>query len=187
MMKALDSDTSAKPEETINYLVSLAWLYILYRQYDVAATILNAVVDSSGSNPQQLGVAYNMLAIALKRTNNTKKAVESCYKALRLSEEANMTHNQAISLANFGMLCLHAAAGKLAEHYYIKAVKLFAKLPSMDCGQEFIQTLLQLGRYYVNRTQREKGRFYYEWAFLVAMEISHLESKCWSFGGEHLL
>lgn len=187
MMKALDSDTSANPEETINYLVSLAWLYILYRQYDVAATILNAVVDSSGSNPQQLGVAYNMLAIALKRTNNTKKAVESCYKALRLSEEANMTHNQAISLANFGMLCLHAAAGKLAEHYYIKAVKLFAKLPSMDCGQEFIQTLLQLGRYYVNRTQREKGRFYYEWAFLVAMEISHLESKCWSFGGEHLL
>uniref|UniRef100_A0A803XV63 SH3 domain-containing protein n=1 Tax=Meleagris gallopavo TaxID=9103 RepID=A0A803XV63_MELGA len=177
MMKALDSDTSAKPEETINYLVSLAWLYVLYRQYDVAATILNAVVDSSWSNPQQLGVAYNMLAIALKRTNDTKKAAENCYKALRLSEEANMTHNQAISLANFGVLCLHAAASKLAEHYYIKAVKLFAKLPSMDCGQEFIQTLLQLGRYYVSRTQREKGRFYYEWAFLVAMEISHLESQ----------
>uniref|UniRef100_A0A669P4N6 SH3 domain and tetratricopeptide repeats 1 n=1 Tax=Phasianus colchicus TaxID=9054 RepID=A0A669P4N6_PHACC len=177
MMKALDSDTSAKPEETINYLVSLAWLYVLYRQYDVAATILNAVVDSSWSNPQQLGVAYNMLAIALKRTNNTKKAAESCYKALRLSEEANMTHNQAISLANFGVLCLRAAASKLAEHYYIKAVKLFAKLPSVDCGQEFIQTLLQLGHYYVSRTQREKGRFYYEWAFLVAMEISHLESQ----------
>ncbi|XP_048799470.1 SH3 domain and tetratricopeptide repeat-containing protein 1 isoform X2 [Lagopus muta] len=177
MMKALDSDTSAKPEETINYLVSLAWLYVLYRQYDVAATILNAVVDSSWSNPQQLGVAYNMLAIALKRTNNTKKAAESCYKALRLSEEANMTHNQAISMANFGELCLHAAASKLAEHYYIKAVKLFAKLPSVDCGQEFIQTLLQLGRYYVSRTQREKGRFYYEWAFLIAMEISHLESQ----------
>ncbi|OXB62315.1 hypothetical protein ASZ78_002958 [Callipepla squamata] len=130
MMKTLDSDTSAKPEETINYLVSLAWLYILYRQYDVAATILNAVVDSSWSSPQQLGVAYNMLAIALKRTNNTKKAAESCYKALRLSEEANLTHNQAISLANFGVLCLHAAASKLAEHYYIRAVKLFAKLPS---------------------------------------------------------
>ncbi|OXB75746.1 UNVERIFIED_CONTAM: hypothetical protein H355_013355 [Colinus virginianus] len=130
MMKTLDFDTSAKPEETINYLVSLAWLYILYRQYDVAATILNAVVDSSWSSPQQLGVAYNMLAIALKRTNNTKKAAESCYKALRLSEEANMTHNQAISLANFGVLCLHAAASKLAEHYYIRAVKLFAKLPS---------------------------------------------------------
>ncbi|XP_009327164.1 PREDICTED: SH3 domain and tetratricopeptide repeat-containing protein 1 [Pygoscelis adeliae] len=177
MMKALDSDVSAKPEETINNLVSLAWLYILYRQYDVALAILNAVVDSSWSNPQQLGIAYNMLAIALKRTKNTKEAAEGYYKALRLSEETNMTHNQAVALANFGALCLHAAASKLAEHYYIRAVKLFSKLPSMDCGQDFIQVLLQLGCYYVGGTQREKGRFYYEWAFLVAMETSHLESQ----------
>nr|XP_009489820.1 PREDICTED: SH3 domain and tetratricopeptide repeat-containing protein 1 [Pelecanus crispus] len=177
MMKALDSDVSAKPEETINHLVSLAWLYILYRQYDVALAILNAVVDSSWSNPQQQGIAYNMLAIALKRTSNTKEAAESYHKALRLSEETNMTHNQAIALANFGTLCLHAAASKLAEHYYIRAVKLFSKLPSMDCGQDFIQVLLQLGCYYVGGTQREKGRFYYEWAFLVAMETSHLESQ----------
>ncbi|XP_074721773.1 SH3 domain and tetratricopeptide repeat-containing protein 1 isoform X2 [Strix uralensis] len=176
MMKALNS-VSAKPEETINYLVSLAWLYILYRQHDGALAILNAIVDSSWSNPHQLGIAYNMLAIALKRTNNTKEAAESYYKALRLSEETDMTHNQAIALANFGGLCLHAAASKLAEHYYIRAVKLFAKLPSMDCGQDFIQVLLQLGCYYVGGTQREKGRFYYEWAFLVAMETSHLESQ----------
>ncbi|KFQ87754.1 SH3 domain and tetratricopeptide repeat-containing protein 1, partial [Phoenicopterus ruber ruber] len=176
MMKALDS-VSAKPEETINYLFSLAWLYILYKQYDVALAILNAVVDSSWSNPQQLGIAHNMLAIALKRTNNTKEAAESYYKALRLSEEADMTHNQAIALANFGALCLHAAASKLAEHYYIRAVKLFSKLPSIDCGQDFIQVLLQLGCYYVGGTQREKGRFYYEWAFLVAMETNHLESQ----------
>uniref|UniRef100_A0A663DK22 SH3 domain and tetratricopeptide repeats 1 n=1 Tax=Aquila chrysaetos chrysaetos TaxID=223781 RepID=A0A663DK22_AQUCH len=177
MMKALDSDVSAKPEETINYLVSLAWLYILYRQYDVALAILNAVVDSSWSNPQQLGIAYNMLAIALKRTNNTKEAAQSYYKALRLSEETDMTHNQAVALANFGALCLHVAASKLAEHYYIRAVKLFSKLPSTDCGQDFIQVLLQLGCYYVDGTQREKGRFYYEWAFLVAMETNHLESQ----------
>ncbi|XP_052636521.1 SH3 domain and tetratricopeptide repeat-containing protein 1 [Harpia harpyja] len=177
MMKALDSDVSAKPEGTINYLVSLAWLYILYRQYDVALAILNAVVDSSWSNPQQLGIAYNMLAIALKRTNNTKEAAQSYYKALRLSEETDMTHNQAVALANFGALCLHVAASKLAEHYYIRAVKLFSKLPSTDCGQDFIQVLLQLGCYYVDGTQREKGRFYYEWAFLVAMETNHLESQ----------
>uniref|UniRef100_A0A672V0L1 SH3 domain and tetratricopeptide repeats 1 n=1 Tax=Strigops habroptila TaxID=2489341 RepID=A0A672V0L1_STRHB len=177
MMKALDSDVSSKPEETMNYLVALAWLYILYRQYDVALAILNAVVDSSWSNPQQLGCAYNMLAIALKRTNNTKEAAESYYKALRLSEETDMTHNQAIVLANFGTLCLHAAASKLAEYYYIRAVKLFSKLPSMDYSQDFIQVLLQLGCYYVGGTQREKGRFYYEWAFLVAMETNHLESQ----------
>ncbi|XP_056345091.1 SH3 domain and tetratricopeptide repeat-containing protein 1 isoform X1 [Oenanthe melanoleuca] len=176
MMKALDS-ASAKPEETINYLISLAWLYILYKQYDVALAILNAVVGSAWSNPQQLGIAYNMLAIALKRTNNTKAAAESYYKALCLSEETEMTHNQAIALANFGVLCLHAAASKLAEHYFIRAVKLFSKLPIMDCGQDFIQVLLQLGCYYVGGTEREKGRFYYEWALLVAMETSHLESQ----------
>uniref|UniRef100_A0A8C3QKM1 SH3 domain and tetratricopeptide repeats 1 n=1 Tax=Cyanoderma ruficeps TaxID=181631 RepID=A0A8C3QKM1_9PASS len=176
MMKALHS-TSAKPEETINYLVSLAWLYILYKQYDVALAILNAVVGSAWSSPQQLGVAYNMLAIALKRTNQTKGAAESYYKALRLSEETEIAHNQAIALANFGALCLHAAASKLAEHYFIRAVKLFSKLPIMDCGQDFIQVLLQLGCYYVGGTEREKGRFYYEWAFLVAMETSHLESQ----------
>ncbi|XP_005045540.1 PREDICTED: SH3 domain and tetratricopeptide repeat-containing protein 1 isoform X2 [Ficedula albicollis] len=176
MMKALDS-ASAKPEETINYLVSLAWLYILYKQYDVALAILNAVVGSAWSNPQQLGIVYNMLAIALKRTNNTKAAAESYYKALCLSEETETTHNQAIALANFGALCLHAAASKLAEHYFIRAVKLFSKLPFMDCGQDFIQVLLQLGCYYVGGTEREKGRFYYEWALLVAMETSHLESQ----------
>ncbi|XP_033369565.1 SH3 domain and tetratricopeptide repeat-containing protein 1 isoform X3 [Parus major] len=176
MMKALDS-ASAKPEETINYLVSLAWLYVLYKQYDVALAILNAVVDSAWSSPQQLGIAYNMLAIALKRTNNTKEAAESYYKALCLSEETEMTHNQAIALANFGALCLHAAASKLAEHYFMRAVKLFCKLPIMDCGQDFTQVLLQLGCYYVGGTEREKGRFYYEWAFLVALETSHLESQ----------
>uniref|UniRef100_A0A8D2QDW8 SH3 domain and tetratricopeptide repeats 1 n=1 Tax=Zonotrichia albicollis TaxID=44394 RepID=A0A8D2QDW8_ZONAL len=176
MMKALDS-ASARPEETINYLVSLAWLYILYKQYEVALAILNTVVGSAWSSPHQLGIAYNMLAIALKRTNNTKGAAESYYKALRLSEETEVTHNQAIALANFGALCLHAAASKLAEHYFIRAVKLFSKLPIMDCGQDFIQVLLQLGRYYVGGTEREKGRFYYEWAFLIAMETSHLESQ----------
>ncbi|OWK59970.1 SH3 domain and tetratricopeptide repeat-containing protein 1 [Lonchura striata] len=176
MMKALDS-ASAKPEETINYLVLLAWLHILYKQYEVALGILNAVVGSAWSSPQQLGIAHNMLAIALKRTNNTKEAAESYYKALCLSEETEIIHNQAIALANFGALCLHVAASKLAEHYFIRAVKLFSKLPIMDCGQDFIQVLLQLGCYYVGGTEREKGRFYYEWAFLVAMEISHLESQ----------
>ncbi|KAM8808816.1 SH3 domain and tetratricopeptide repeat-containing protein 1 [Eudromia elegans] len=177
MMKALDSDISAKPEETINHLVSLAWLYILHRQYDVASAILNAIGDSPRSNPQQLGIVYNMLAIAFKRRNNIKGAAENYYKALCLSQETNRIHNQAIVLANFGALCLHVAASKLAEHYYIRAVKLFSTLPVTDCGPDFIQVLLQLGCYYVSGAQREKGRFYYEWAFLVAMETSHLESQ----------
>nr|XP_042711459.1 SH3 domain and tetratricopeptide repeat-containing protein 1 isoform X8 [Chrysemys picta bellii] len=69
------------------------------------------------------------------------------------------------------------AANFLAEHYYVKAVKLFSGLPSLDCGHNFTQVLLQLGRYYANGTRKKRGQFYYEWALLVAMETNHLESQ----------
>ncbi|KYO45703.1 SH3 domain and tetratricopeptide repeat-containing protein 1 isoform B [Alligator mississippiensis] len=71
----------------------------------------------------------------------------------------------------------YSAASNLAERYFIKAVKLFSRLPSMDCGRDFIQVLLRLGSYYANGTHKEKGLFYYEWAFLVAMETNNLESQ----------
>uniref|UniRef100_A0A452I8K6 Uncharacterized protein n=1 Tax=Gopherus agassizii TaxID=38772 RepID=A0A452I8K6_9SAUR len=177
MEKVLHFNTSAHAGETINHLVSLAWLYILHRQNTVALAILNTIIDSSLSSPPQLGVIYNMTAIALKRTNNTKQAAVSYYKALHISEEADMVHNRAVVLANFGNLCLHLAANCLAEHYYIKAVKLFSGLPSLDCGHNFTQVLLQLGCCYANGTHKKRGRFYYEWALLVAMETNHLESQ----------
>uniref|UniRef100_A0A8C4WH47 SH3 domain and tetratricopeptide repeats 1 n=1 Tax=Gopherus evgoodei TaxID=1825980 RepID=A0A8C4WH47_9SAUR len=177
MEKVLHFNTSAHAGETINHLVSLAWLYILHRQNTVALAILNTIIDSSLSSPPQLGVIYNMTAIALKRTNNTKQAAVSYYKALHISEEADMVHNRAVVLANFGNLCLHLAANCLAEHYYVKAVKLFSGLPSLDCGHNFTQVLLQLGCCYANGTHKKRGRFYYEWALLVAMETNHLESQ----------
>ncbi|KAG6935859.1 SH3 domain and tetratricopeptide repeats 1 [Chelydra serpentina] len=177
MEKVLDFNTSAHAGETINHLVSLAWLYILHRQNTVALAILNTIVDSSLSSPQQLGVVYNMTAIALKRTNNINQAAVSYCKALHISEEADMVHNHAVVLANFGTLCLHLAANRLAEHYYVKAVKLFSGLPSLDCGHDFTQVLLRLGCYYANGTHKKRGRFYYEWALLVAMETNHLESQ----------
>uniref|UniRef100_A0A7M4E579 SH3 domain and tetratricopeptide repeats 1 n=1 Tax=Crocodylus porosus TaxID=8502 RepID=A0A7M4E579_CROPO len=177
MEKVLDSNTSPSAEETINHLVLLAWLYILHRKNADALVILNAIADSFCGSPQQLGVIYNMTGIALKRVENIKEAAENYYKALQISEETKMTHNQAVVLANFGMLCLDSAASNLAERYFIKAMKLFSRLPSMDCGRDFIQVLLQLGSYYVNGTHKEKGLFYYEWAFLVAMETNNLESQ----------
>uniref|UniRef100_A0A8C0J3M9 SH3 domain and tetratricopeptide repeats 1 n=1 Tax=Chelonoidis abingdonii TaxID=106734 RepID=A0A8C0J3M9_CHEAB len=177
MEKVLHFNTPAHAGETINHLVSLAWLYILHRQNTVALAILNTVIDSSLSSPPQLGVIYNMTAIALKRTNNTKRAAVSYYKALHISEDADMVHNHAVVLANFGTLCLHLAANGLAEHYYVKAVKLFSGLPSLDCGHNFTQVLLQLGYYYANEMHKKRGRFYYEWALLVAMETNHLESQ----------
>ncbi|XP_006128298.2 SH3 domain and tetratricopeptide repeat-containing protein 1 isoform X1 [Pelodiscus sinensis] len=177
MEKVLDFDTSAHAGETINHLVSLAWLYILHRQNTIALSILNTIVDSSLSSPQQLGVIYNMIAIALKQTNNIKQATVSYYKALHISEETDMVHNHAVVLANLGMLCLHSGVSHLAEHYYIKAVKLFSRLPSLDCGHDFTQVLLRLGSNYANGSQKKRGQFYYEWALLVAMETNNLESQ----------
>lgn len=181
MEKVLDSNTSPSAEETINHLVLLAWLYILHRQNADALVILNATADSFCGSPQQLGVIYNMIGIAVKRMENIKEAAENYYKALQISEETKTTHNQAVVLANFGMLCLDLSASNLAERYFIKAVKLFSRLPSMDCGRDFIQVLLRLGSYYANGTHKEKGLFYYEWAFLVAMETNNLESRYISF------
>uniref|UniRef100_A0A8D0G913 SH3 domain and tetratricopeptide repeats 1 n=1 Tax=Sphenodon punctatus TaxID=8508 RepID=A0A8D0G913_SPHPU len=177
MEKALDTNPSVSAEGTINHLALLAWLHICHGQTSGALAMLNVVVDSLQSNLQQLAVIYNMIAIALKRSNNTKKAAESYYKALHISKEMGMMHNQAVILANFGALCLHSAARNLAEHYLVKAVKLFSGLSSVDCGREFVQVLLRLGYYYANGTHVEKGRIYYEWAFLVAMETNHLESQ----------
>ncbi|XP_074085949.1 SH3 domain and tetratricopeptide repeat-containing protein 1 isoform X2 [Macrotis lagotis] len=175
--KAMEADDSTSIGWVINNLVSIAWLYILHRQNPVALGILESIVESSGSSPQQLGVIYNMAAIALKRMNRTKRAAEGYYKALHVSKELGEVQNQAIVLANFGALCLHLDASGLAEHYFIEAIKLFSQLPSTVCGREFVQVLLWLGQHYTSGGQQEKGKCYYEWAFLVAMEMSHLESQ----------
>ncbi|XP_044538247.1 SH3 domain and tetratricopeptide repeat-containing protein 1 [Gracilinanus agilis] len=175
--KAVEVDNSASIGQVINNLISLAWLHILHRQNPAALEILDSIIDSSGSSPQQLGIIYNMAAIALKRMNSIKKAAEGYYKALRVSKELGLVQNQAVVLANFGVLCLHLNASGLAEHYFIEAVKLFSQLPSAVCGREFVQVLLWLGQHYTNRAQQEEGKCYYEWAFLVAMEMSHFESQ----------
>ncbi|XP_072476238.1 SH3 domain and tetratricopeptide repeat-containing protein 1 isoform X1 [Notamacropus eugenii] len=175
--KAVEADDSTSIGQVVNNLVSFAWLHILHRQNPVALGILESIVESSRSNPQQLGIIYNMAAIALKRMNSTKRAAETYYKALHVSKELGAVQNQAIVLANFGALCLHFNASGLAEHYFIEAVKLFSQLPSSVCGREFVQVLLWLGQHYTNRAQQEKGKCYYEWAFLVAMEMSHFESQ----------
>ncbi|XP_043827624.1 SH3 domain and tetratricopeptide repeat-containing protein 1 [Dromiciops gliroides] len=175
--EAVEADGSASISQVINDLVSFAWLHILHRQNPVALGILDCIIESSGSSPQQLGIVYNMAAIALKKMNSTRRAAESYYKALRVAKELGAVQNQAVVLANFGALCLGLNARGLAEHYFIEAVKLFSQLPSSVCGREFVQVLLWLGQHYTSRAQQEKGKCYYEWAFLVAMEMSHFESQ----------
>ncbi|XP_066488536.1 SH3 domain and tetratricopeptide repeat-containing protein 1 isoform X2 [Tiliqua scincoides] len=177
MEKVLDTDVYASVEGKINHFVFLGWLYILHRQNSVALNILNAIVESSSSSRQQLGAAHNMIGIGLKRMNCTKRAAESYFKALSISRETGMRHNQAVALANFGILCLDLAAKSLGESFLMEAVKLFSELPSSECGRDFIVLLLRLGNYYISGKYKDKGRCCYEWAFLVAMETNHLEGQ----------
>ncbi|XP_061439914.1 SH3 domain and tetratricopeptide repeat-containing protein 1 isoform X2 [Rhineura floridana] len=177
MEKVLDTNVHASIEEIINHLVFLSWLYILYQQNTVALDILNAIVESTQSSCQQLGIVYNMTAIVLKRMNNTKQAAANYYKALSISRDMGVVHNQAVALANLGILCLRSAARHLGEHFLIKAVTLFSHLPSVECGRDFLDVLLKLGCYYANGTYKDKGRCCYEWAFLVAMETDNLEGQ----------
>ncbi|XP_054855937.1 SH3 domain and tetratricopeptide repeat-containing protein 1 isoform X2 [Eublepharis macularius] len=177
MEKVLDENLQASAEETINRLLFLSWLYILRRQNTVAVGILDAITESLQSSCPQFGVAHNMLAIALRQLQDTKRAAESYYIALHISQEMNMIHNQAVALANLGALCLHSAARSLGEHFLLKAVKVFSELPSVDWGRDFIAVLLRLGCCYSNGVYKEKARLCYEWAFLVAMETGHLEGQ----------
>ncbi|XP_015283973.1 PREDICTED: SH3 domain and tetratricopeptide repeat-containing protein 1-like, partial [Gekko japonicus] len=175
MEQGLDRNVQAGTKEIINHLAFLSWLYILNRQNMVAVDILNAIIESSQSSHQQLGVAHNMLAIALERLHDTKRAAESYYKALRISQETGMMQNQAVALANLGVLCWHSSARSLGERFLLRAVKVFSGLPSVDWGIDFIEILLRLGGCYANGACKEAARCCYEWAFLVALETDHLE------------
>uniref|UniRef100_A0A670YA66 SH3 domain and tetratricopeptide repeats 1 n=1 Tax=Pseudonaja textilis TaxID=8673 RepID=A0A670YA66_PSETE len=168
MEEVLELNTSAQvAEDTIHHLVFLSWLYILHQQDDTALCILSAVAESPWSTRQQLGVIHNMAAISLRRRNQPKRAAESYFRALSLSRETGSVVNEAVALANLGILCLHSSAQSLGEHFLVKAIQLFSGLPSGECGGNFVAVLLRLGHHYAHGAQKEKGRNCYEWAFLV--------------------
>ncbi|XP_030047010.1 SH3 domain and tetratricopeptide repeat-containing protein 1 isoform X2 [Microcaecilia unicolor] len=187
-IKAVSASTSGDSRDIITLLLSLAWLYVLSNQNTMALDIMSSVLDSALCTSPQRGVIYNMSGIALRRTNEKKPAAENLYKALQVAKETGMMQNQAVVLANLGILCLQSKACTLAEHYLLSAVKLCSGLHHMEYGSDFIQVLLILGSYYINMTNTETGRLYYEWALLVSMEINHFESQlqaiqllCWFY------
>ncbi|MEE6462562.1 hypothetical protein FKM82_001638 [Ascaphus truei] len=177
IMKVVDSSISIEIQSRVDILVALAFLYILDRENTVALDILNTVVKLCCCTPHQRGIIHNMSAIALRRINKIKEAAEHYCKALQISREVDLMQNQAAALANFGTLCLHLSARILAEHYLVKSVTIYSQLPNLDYGIDFIQVLLILGHYYISGINKENGRFYYEWAFLVAMATKHLQSQ----------
>uniref|UniRef100_A0A8C6VFD6 SH3 domain and tetratricopeptide repeat-containing protein 1 n=1 Tax=Naja naja TaxID=35670 RepID=A0A8C6VFD6_NAJNA len=178
MEEVLELNTSARvAEDTIHHFVFLSWLYILHQQDDMALCILSAVAESPWSTRQQLGNIHNMAAISLRRRNQPRRAAESYFRALSISREMGSVANEAVALANLGILCLHSSAQSLGEHFLVKAIQLFSELPSGECGGNFVAILLRLGHHYACGAQKEKGRNCYEWALLVAMEHEDVEGQ----------
>uniref|UniRef100_A0A6I8P3I9 SH3 domain and tetratricopeptide repeats 1 n=1 Tax=Ornithorhynchus anatinus TaxID=9258 RepID=A0A6I8P3I9_ORNAN len=173
--EAARPDPAAPAGAVVDRLVSLAWLYLLRREPAAASDVLASVLDFPGSGRRQVGVASNMRALALKRMNRTRQAARGYARALRVARELGLARNEAVALANLGSLCLQVDARRLAESYYVAAVKVFSGLPGR--GRDFSQVLLRLGHYYTSGAHRDKGKCYYEWAFLVALESEDFEGQ----------
>lgn len=163
-------------------LIWLAWLYISSGQAHAALEVLDAVLASLPEHctTQQEGVVYNMRAIALRRCGDIRRAAE-CYRAAaEVCEEFEDRHNWAVALANLGLLCLGAKAGSLAEEHLEQAVELFSELEEEELeGRQlsFITVLLELGQHYVRKGHHERGKIYYEWALLLAIQSEQTESQ----------
>ncbi|XP_011914746.1 PREDICTED: SH3 domain and tetratricopeptide repeat-containing protein 1 [Cercocebus atys] len=177
MTQAVEASAVAGVRAIVDHLVALAWLHVLHGQSPVALDILQSVQDAVVASKDQEGVIANMVAVALKRTGRTRQAAEGYYRALRVARDLGQRRNQAVVLANFGALCLHAGASRLAQHYLLEAVRLFSRLPCGECGRDFTHVLLQLGHLCTRQGPAQQGKGYYEWALLVTVEMDHVESQ----------
>ena len=123
-------------------------------------------------SPQKF-ITIGEVMLRLTPPNYEKIRMASNFEASYGGSEANI----ALALANLGALCLRAGAGGLAQHYCREAVKLFSRLPGGEGGQDFTCVLLRLGRLCARRARARQAKCYYEWAFLVAAEMDHLEGE----------
>ncbi|XP_066429430.1 SH3 domain and tetratricopeptide repeat-containing protein 1 isoform X2 [Eleutherodactylus coqui] len=176
IMKAMDT-VPMDMKHRVDFLVSLAWLYMLEGENSVALDILNRVVVLPNCTQHQLGIAHNLVGIALRGGGKIQEAARHYCIALQISREMDNLQNQAAVLANFGMLFLHLNARILAEVFLVKSVTLYSGLPMMENGANFIYVLLMLGNYCITGGLKEEGRSYYEWALLIAMATNHLEGQ----------
>ncbi|KAM4053708.1 SH3 domain and tetratricopeptide repeat-containing protein 1 isoform 2-T2 [Anomaloglossus baeobatrachus] len=176
IMKAMDTFIIDKKYK-VDILVSLAWLYLLDKESNEALDILSRVVSLFSCTQLQLGIAHNLLGIALRGGGKIEEAARHYCTALHISRELDSLQNQAAVLANFGILFLHLKARILAEVFLQKSMSLYSGLPIIENGANFIHVLLMLGSHYIIEGHKENGKYYYEWALLVAMETNYLEGQ----------
>uniref|UniRef100_UPI00398E698B SH3 domain and tetratricopeptide repeat-containing protein 1 n=1 Tax=Pristiophorus japonicus TaxID=55135 RepID=UPI00398E698B len=179
MKMAINTETSTSTEEMVDALISLAWLHILNSEPAKAVVFLNTALESPSVQgcPLQQGAVYNMVAISMRRMRNVKEAAKNYHKALSISVDSGQKFNQAISSANFGLLCLWSKAYSLSEQFLLKSIHLFSELQNVASDENFIHVLIMLGQYYIDQELKENGIFYYEWALLIALKANHIKSQ----------
>ncbi|XP_030636034.1 SH3 domain and tetratricopeptide repeat-containing protein 1 [Chanos chanos] len=171
--------SSINQSDATTAFIWLAWLHICNGQPCNALDILDGILSSLPEHctSQLEGVVYNMQAIALSHAGNVQQAAKSYQAAVEISEEFEDYHNWAVALANFGFLCLRAKAKRLAENHLTQAVELFCQLEDENHELSFIAVLLELGQHYIANGYHNKGKIYYEWALLMAIQANHPESE----------
>lgn len=164
-------------------LVYLAWLHTCSGKHRQALGILDSLLASIPehcTSPLE-GVVYNLRAIALRRLGDVRQAALSYQAAVDVCEELDARHNWAVALANFGLLCLHAGTQGRGETSLVQAVGLFSRLADEGHEANFIGVLLELGQFYIQQGQLERGKLCYEWALLIAIKANL--SECESLVG----
>ncbi|XP_072899212.1 SH3 domain and tetratricopeptide repeat-containing protein 1 isoform X2 [Hemitrygon akajei] len=191
MEMAINIIASARTEELIDALISLAWLHILNSQPAKAIFILNTILDSPSNVkcPVQKGVVYNMIAISMRKLKNIKEAIKNYVAALLISLNSGTVLNQAIVSANFGLLCLWSKNHQLSEQLLLKSIYLIFEQQSVSSDGNLIQVLIMLGYNYIDQELHENGILCYEYALLLALKANIVESQvqvtrllCWLYG-----
>lgn len=158
------------------HLLDLGRLLVLAGHCPAALDILEAVSEAAVAAEDQEGVAANVLGVALARTGWTQQAAERYYGALWAARTRGQWREQAVVLANLGMLWLRVGAGRLGQLHLLEAVRLFCRQPEAG-GLDFSCVLLRLGRLLARHGHAHQAQCYLEWAFLVALDCGHLQGQ----------
>ncbi|XP_077822722.1 SH3 domain and tetratricopeptide repeat-containing protein 1-like [Macaca mulatta] len=175
MTQAVEASAVAGVRAIVDFLVALAWLHVLHRQSLVALNILQSVQDAVVVSEDQEGVIANIGGRGSEEDGPDEAGSRGLLPRPTGGLAPGQRRNQAVVLASFGTLCLHAGASRLAQHYLLEAVRLFSRLPCGECGRDFTHILL--GYLFSRQGPAQQCKGYYEWALLVAVEMDHVESQ----------
>ncbi|XP_048455739.1 SH3 domain and tetratricopeptide repeat-containing protein 1 isoform X2 [Rhincodon typus] len=179
MKMAINTDVFTSTEEMVPLLISFAWLHVLNSQAAKAIVLLNTILESPSvqSCRTQQGIVYNMVGISMRRMRNVKEAAKNYHQALSISVDLGLKFNQAITNANYGLLCLWSKAYQISEQFLLKSIHIFSELTNVASEENFFQVLITLGQYYIEEELKESGMFCYEWALLIALKANLIERQ----------